>query len=346
MERLLFNYEGRLDKRQFAVLLPLYLVLYTVAVLGIATFGAALASEAMARASGQPLMSSAEIGYDVAIILVLGALAFVFSGGMAARLRDLGRSGALQWLYLVAAALLIGISIKAGLMADEERTLPVTLVEPIGAGLGIVVLLALFFQAALLPLGETGVNPGLIFGGIVVVMAAGLALWFRPELQEFWNTHVMKGAAPLTTSAPATVAAAPPQQERGPMPGEAGGSKAAGTTSPPASEAEDAAEDENPPLPSEPATPPPEQLAAPPPAPACSGSRIEILLCTDSSLVWLNVEVDALYRKARAAAADPGAMKAEQDAWRDSERDACTSAGCLRAALLRRKQELRAWVSD
>lgn len=363
MERFLF-YEGRLDRGQFTPMAPVYLILYGAVVLAWAYFGAALAGEAMARGAGQPLMSDAELGYDGALILALGGIAFLLSGGMSARLRDLGRNPLSQWIYLVAAAVLIGASVSAGLAVDDEWTLASYLTMLLGAVLGIAVLLALFAQALFLPLGGesqsvssigggSGIDGRLIFGAAIVVVAAGSVFWFRPQLQEFWDTRVMtafRSSTPATSTAPAP----PPKIASVPKP--------AATIHPAPQQA--APDEERPPIaiaPSEPPapaqappsiSPPPPETAAPagsavaPPKPACAGSTLERLLCSDTALARLNAEVNALYRKARSVAADPGAVKAEQDAWIDSERNACSSAGCLRSALQRRKQELRAWVSD
>ena len=76
----------------------------------------------------------------------------------------------------------------------------------------------------------------------------------------------------------------------------------------------------------------------------CQSQKAKVLICTDEALAALDVQEDALLRRARAKAVTPDAVNAEQDLW-ISERDACTSAGCLTVAYRRRIRELHNWTN-
>jgi uncharacterized protein len=101
--------------------------------------------------------------------------------------------------------------------------------------------------------------------------------------------------------------------------------------------------------------------AAPPPAPApmkppastmvkpsfdCAAakSKWKLLICGDDALAALDMQEDTLLRRARAKAVAPDAVNAEQDLW-VSEREACTSVGCLTVAYRRRIRELHNWTN-
>jgi uncharacterized protein len=73
-------------------------------------------------------------------------------------------------------------------------------------------------------------------------------------------------------------------------------------------------------------------------------AKAKVLICTDETLAALDVQEDTLLRRARAKAVTPDAVNAEQDLW-ISERDACTSAGCLTVAYRRRIRELHNWTN-
>ena len=73
-------------------------------------------------------------------------------------------------------------------------------------------------------------------------------------------------------------------------------------------------------------------------------ARAKVLICADEALAALDVQEDALLRRARAKAVTPDAVNAEQDLWL-SERDACTSAGCLTVTYRRRIRELHNWTN-
>jgi uncharacterized protein len=73
-------------------------------------------------------------------------------------------------------------------------------------------------------------------------------------------------------------------------------------------------------------------------------SNWKLLVCGDDALAALDLQEDTLLRRARTKAVTPDAVNAEQDLW-VSERDACTSAGCLTAAYRRRIRELHNWTN-
>jgi uncharacterized protein len=73
-------------------------------------------------------------------------------------------------------------------------------------------------------------------------------------------------------------------------------------------------------------------------------AKWKILVCGDEALAALDLQEDALLRRARAKAVAPDAVNAEQDLWL-SQRDACASPGCLTAAYRRRIRELHNWTN-
>jgi uncharacterized protein len=78
----------------------------------------------------------------------------------------------------------------------------------------------------------------------------------------------------------------------------------------------------------------------------CTNVKLKwkIVVCGDETLAALDAQEDALLRRARIKAVTPDAVNAEQDLW-VSERDACTSAGCLTVAYRRRIRELHNWTN-
>jgi uncharacterized protein len=77
---------------------------------------------------------------------------------------------------------------------------------------------------------------------------------------------------------------------------------------------------------------------------ATAKSKWKLLICGDDALAALDMQEDTLLRRARVKAVTPDAVNAEQDLW-VSERDACTSAGCLTVAYRRRIRELHNWTN-
>lgn len=62
---------------------------------------------------------------------------------------------------------------------------------------------------------------------------------------------------------------------------------------------------------------------------AKAGNAPERMICGDRDLARLDVELAAAYSKARVAAADPNALRAEQQAWLKSSRNACADKACM-----------------
>lgn len=91
-------------------------------------------------------------------------------------------------------------------------------------------------------------------------------------------------------------------------------------------------------------------LSAPKPPPALAPrclklSGVERMVCADAGLARLDAQMNALYRKALADAADPGGLKATHQDWIELERDRCGNVTCLRAAYQSQIAELRAFTS-
>jgi len=72
-------------------------------------------------------------------------------------------------------------------------------------------------------------------------------------------------------------------------------------------------------------------------------SKAEKLICGNSELARLDVQIASLYRTARTVAVDPSVIESDQQQWLDN-RNACASVSCLVAAYNRRKAELAQWV--
>ena len=96
------------------------------------------------------------------------------------------------------------------------------------------------------------------------------------------------------------------------------------------------------------AAPPAQAPVKPPVKPsfdcAAAKSKWKLLICGNDDLAALDMQEDTLLRRARAKAVAPDAVNAEQDLW-ISERDACTSVGCLTVAYRRRIRELHNWTN-
>ena len=77
---------------------------------------------------------------------------------------------------------------------------------------------------------------------------------------------------------------------------------------------------------------------------ATAKSKAKLLICDSDELAKLDVAEEALLRRARAKATTPDAVNEEQSLWL-SQRDACTSAGCLVRAYHQRIADLHAWTN-
>lgn len=73
----------------------------------------------------------------------------------------------------------------------------------------------------------------------------------------------------------------------------------------------------------------------------CTATKIEAerLICGDVTLAELDVKMAALYRQALTTVGDPAALRKEQRTWL-SERNACTTKGCLSTAFSNRMATL------
>ena len=98
-------------------------------------------------------------------------------------------------------------------------------------------------------------------------------------------------------------------------------------------------------------TPPPaqERLEAAPitkPSFDCSKTKARALLivCGDDALAKLDLQEDALLRRAVARAEQRDAVNAEQDVWL-AERNGCGSAACLARAYRNRIADLHRWTN-
>ena len=69
-----------------------------------------------------------------------------------------------------------------------------------------------------------------------------------------------------------------------------------------------------------------------------------LLVCGDDALARLDLEEDALLRRAAAKAEQRDAVNAEQDVWL-SERNGCGSAPCLARAYRNRIADLHRWTN-
>ena len=77
---------------------------------------------------------------------------------------------------------------------------------------------------------------------------------------------------------------------------------------------------------------------------ATAKSKVNLLICGDASLAALDVQEAQMLRRARAKAAQPEAVNADEDVWL-GERNTCASAACLSRAYRRRLYDLRAWTN-
>ena len=73
---------------------------------------------------------------------------------------------------------------------------------------------------------------------------------------------------------------------------------------------------------------------------AKASSAQEKMICSDRELARLDVELSAVYRKAREAAADAKALQSEQLQWLKATRQACSDKACLAEAYKSRTAEL------
>lgn len=107
------------------------------------------------------------------------------------------------------------------------------------------------------------------------------------------------------------------------------------------------------PLSAQPAKPPmpaPQAQPAPPPITkpsfdcAKTKSRALLIVCGDDGLARLDLEEDALLRRAVSKAEQRDAVNAEQDVWL-SERNGCGSPACLARAYHERIADLHRWTN-
>ncbi|HEY4275197.1 MAG TPA: hypothetical protein VGM68_06920 [Rhizomicrobium sp.] len=77
----------------------------------------------------------------------------------------------------------------------------------------------------------------------------------------------------------------------------------------------------------------------------CTKAKSDLLqmVCNDRDLAALDVQTDALLKRARAKATAPDAVNEEQDLWL-SQRATCRNASCLTRAYRDRIAQLHAWV--
>ena len=107
-------------------------------------------------------------------------------------------------------------------------------------------------------------------------------------------------------------------------------------------------------LAAQPAAPPRPQPQATEPMPppitkpsfdcAKTKSRVLLIVCGDDTLARLDLEEDALLRRATARAEQADAVRAEQDVW-VSERNGCGGPACIASAYRRRIMDLHRWTN-
>jgi len=96
--------------------------------------------------------------------------------------------------------------------------------------------------------------------------------------------------------------------------------------------------------------PPAAAQPAPPPITKpsfdCSKTKARVLLivCGDDALAKLDLQEDALLRRAVSRAEQRDAVNAEQDVWL-AERNGCASAACLARAYRNRIADLHRWTN-
>ena len=98
------------------------------------------------------------------------------------------------------------------------------------------------------------------------------------------------------------------------------------------------------------AQPAPQAQPAPPPItkPSFDCSKVKakalLIVCGDDALAKLDLQEDALLRRAVSRAEQRDAVNAEQDVWL-SERNGCGSAACLARAYRNRIADLHRWTN-
>jgi len=98
------------------------------------------------------------------------------------------------------------------------------------------------------------------------------------------------------------------------------------------------------------AQPAPAAQPAPPPItkPSFDCSKVKakalLIVCGDDALAKLDLQEDALLRRAVSRAEQRDAVNAEQDVWL-SERNGCGSAACLARAYRNRIADLHRWTN-
>lgn len=73
-------------------------------------------------------------------------------------------------------------------------------------------------------------------------------------------------------------------------------------------------------------------------------STVDQLICSDADLAGRDIELAALYRRAKQRASDPDAVEEEQADWVALKRNACRTTKCLFAVYAQRKHELLQWI--
>jgi uncharacterized protein YecT (DUF1311 family) len=68
------------------------------------------------------------------------------------------------------------------------------------------------------------------------------------------------------------------------------------------------------------------------------------MICADPNLAAQDVQLAALYRRARANAVDPSQLSDQQQEWL-AARDSCRSAGCVATVYAQRRAELAQWIT-
>jgi uncharacterized protein YecT (DUF1311 family) len=78
----------------------------------------------------------------------------------------------------------------------------------------------------------------------------------------------------------------------------------------------------------------------------CSqASRLALkMICADPNLAAQDVQLAAMYRRARANAVDPSQLSDQQQEWL-AARDSCRSTGCLATVYAQRRAELAQWIT-
>ena len=96
----------------------------------------------------------------------------------------------------------------------------------------------------------------------------------------------------------------------------------------------------------QPAPPPAQAMPITKPSFDCSKtkSRALLIVCGDDQLARLDLQEDALLRRAVSKAEQRDAVNAEQDVWL-SERNGCGSAACLARAYRNRIADLHRWTN-